>query len=140
MLARRRAAVRSICDIGTALIASKKREPRWAFDLARPRKPWGVRQGTSRCSPAAGSTNSGTSTPGELTSACGGCHIQQELSVRQRMPENILILADWRLAGIVDDTMPPRDPNGDDEEEEDEEEDEERNDQPPVVREPEPAE
>jgi hypothetical protein len=55
------------------------------------------------------------------------------------MPENILILADWRLAGIVDDTMPPRDPNGDDdEEEEDEEEDEERNDQPPVVREPEP--
>jgi hypothetical protein len=56
------------------------------------------------------------------------------------MPENILILADWRLAGIVDDTMPPRDPNGDDEEEEDEEEDEERNDQPPVVREPEPAE
>jgi hypothetical protein len=56
------------------------------------------------------------------------------------MPENILILADWRLAGIVDDTMPPRDPNGDDEEEEDEEEDEERNDQPPVVREPEPDE
>src|SRR5215831_12344160 len=49
--------------------------------------------------------------------------------------------ADWRLAGLVDDTMPPRDPNGDDdEEEEDEEEDEERNDQPPVVREPEPDE
>jgi hypothetical protein len=59
--------------------------------------------------------------------------------MRQRMPENILILADWTLAGIVDDTMPPRDPNGDDEEEEDEEE-EERNDQPPVVREPEPDE
>ena len=57
------------------------------------------------------------------------------------MPENILILADWRLAGLVDDTMPPRDPNGDDnEEDEDEEEDEERNDQPPVVREPEPDE
>jgi hypothetical protein len=57
--------------------------------------------------------------------------------VRQRMPENILILADWRLAGLVDDTVPPRDPNGDDdEEEEDEEEDEKRNDQPPVVREP----
>jgi len=56
------------------------------------------------------------------------------------MPENILILADWRLAGLVDDTMPPRDPNGDDDEEEDEEEDEERNDQPPVVREPEPDE
>ena len=57
------------------------------------------------------------------------------------MPKNILILVDWRLAGIVDDTMPPRDPNGDDdEEEEDEEDDEERNDQPPVVREPEPDE
>jgi hypothetical protein len=57
------------------------------------------------------------------------------------MPENILILADWRLAGLVDDTVPPRDPNGDDdEEEEDEEEDEKRNDQPPVVREPEPDE
>ena len=54
------------------------------------------------------------------------------------MPENILILADWRLAGLVDDTVPPRDPNGDDDEEEEgEEEDEERNDQPPVVREPE---
>jgi hypothetical protein len=51
------------------------------------------------------------------------------------MPENILILADWRLASIVDDTVPPRDPNGDDD---GEEEDEERNDQPPVVREPEP--
>ena len=56
------------------------------------------------------------------------------------MPENILILADWRLAGLIDDTMPPRDPNGDDDEEEEDEEDEEededegRNDQPPVVR------
>ena len=57
------------------------------------------------------------------------------------MPENILILADWRLAGLPDDTIPPRNPNGDDEEEEeDEEEDEERNDQPPVVREPDPDE
>jgi hypothetical protein len=57
------------------------------------------------------------------------------------MPENILTLADWRLAGLVDNTVPPRDPNGeDDEEEEDEEENEERNDQPAVVREPEPDE
>jgi hypothetical protein len=56
------------------------------------------------------------------------------------MPENILVLADWRLAGLVDDTMPPRNPNGDDDEDEDEDEDEERNDQPPVVREPEPDE
>jgi hypothetical protein len=85
------------------------------------------------------------------------------------MPENILILADWRLAGIVDDTMPPRDPNGDDDEEqedeerndhplvddtipprdphgdddeeqENEEQDEDGNGQPPVVREPDPDE
>ena len=41
-----------------------------------------------------------------------------------RMPENILILSDWRLAAIVDDTMPPRDPNGDDDEEEEDEKDE----------------
>jgi len=57
------------------------------------------------------------------------------------MPENILILADWRLAAIVDHTMPPRDPNDDDDEEDDEDaEDEERDDEPPVVREPEPDE
>jgi hypothetical protein len=55
------------------------------------------------------------------------------------MSENILILAERRLAGIADDTIPPRDPNDDDDEEEDED-DEERNDQPPVVREPEPDE
>jgi hypothetical protein len=58
------------------------------------------------------------------------------------MPENVLILADWRIAGLVDDPVPPRDPNGDDDEEEedeDEDEDEESNDQP-VVREPEPDE
>jgi hypothetical protein len=53
---------------------------------------------------------------------------------------NILILAERRLASIVDDTVPPRDPDGDDDEEEDEEEDVERNDQPPVIREPEPDE
>ena len=62
------------------------------------------------------------------------------------MPENILILADWKLATIVDDTMPPRDPNDDDDEEEEEEEeeekdeDEESDDRPLVVREPEPDE
>jgi hypothetical protein len=54
------------------------------------------------------------------------------------MPDNILILADWRLAAIVDDTMPPRDPNDDDDEEDEEDEEaEERDDGPPVVREPE---
>ena len=52
------------------------------------------------------------------------------------MSENILILADWRLAGLVDGTMPPRDPNGDDDEEEEDEEDEDRDEEPPVVREP----
>jgi len=56
------------------------------------------------------------------------------------MPENILIVADWKLATIVNDTMPPRDPNDDDDEEDEEEEDEERDDRPPVVREPEPDE
>ena len=56
------------------------------------------------------------------------------------MPENILIVADWKLATIVNDTMPPRDPNDDDDEEEEEEDDEERDDRPPVVREPEPDE
>jgi hypothetical protein len=57
------------------------------------------------------------------------------------MPDNILILADWRLAAIVDDTMPPRDPSdGDDEGDEEDEEDEERDDEPPIVREPEPDE
>ena len=57
------------------------------------------------------------------------------------MPENILIVADWKLATIVNDTMPPRDPNDDDDEEEEEvKEDEESDDRPPVVREPEPDE
>ena len=56
------------------------------------------------------------------------------------MPENILIVADWKLATIVNDTMPPRDPNDDDDEEEEEEEDDERDDRPLVVREPEPDE
>ena len=57
------------------------------------------------------------------------------------MPENILILANWKLAAIVDDTMPPRDPNDDDDEEDDEDaEDEEGDDEPPFVREPEPDE
>jgi hypothetical protein len=53
------------------------------------------------------------------------------------MPENILILADWRLAAIVDDTMPPRDPNDDNDEEDEDEENEEEDGEPPVVREPE---
>jgi hypothetical protein len=46
--------------------------------------------------------------------------------------------SNWRLSTIVDDTMPPRDPNDDDDEEEEEDEDED--DEPPVVREPEPDE
>jgi hypothetical protein len=54
------------------------------------------------------------------------------------MPENVLILADWRLAAFVDDMTPPRDPNDNDDEED--EDDEESEDEPPVVREPEPDE
>jgi hypothetical protein len=50
----------------------------------------------------------------------------------QKLPENILILADWTLAGLVDDAVPRETPTG-----MMTEEDEERNDQPPVVREPE---
>ena len=64
-----------------------------------------------------------------------------------RMLRTFLSWPDWRLAAIVDDTMPPRDPNdNDDDEDEDEEdededeEDEERDDEPSVVREPEPDE
>ena len=56
------------------------------------------------------------------------------------MPENILILAGWRLAGLVDDPMPPRHPNGYDDEDDDEDDDDDENDPPPVVREPEPDE
>jgi hypothetical protein len=58
----------------------------------------------------------------------------------QCIPEKIFILAEWRLAAIVDDTMPPRDPNDNDDEEEENDEDEERDDEQPVVREPEPDE
>jgi hypothetical protein len=47
--------------------------------------------------------------------------------------------SNWRLSSIVDDTMPPRDPNDDDDEEEDEE-DGDRDDEPPVAREPKPDE
>src|SRR5437762_2014230 len=39
---------------------------------------WGVRQGTTPLFAPAGGTNSGTGTPGRLTSACWGRHIQQE--------------------------------------------------------------
>ncbi|MEH2523071.1 MULTISPECIES: hypothetical protein [unclassified Bradyrhizobium] len=43
-------------------------------------------------------------------------------------------LIDGSLFAIVDDTIPPRDPEDDDEDEDEEDEDEE--DEPPVVREP----
>ena len=42
-------------------------------------------------------------------------------------------MIDWSSFVIMDNTMPPRDP---DEDEEDEDEDEEEADEPPVVREP----
>jgi hypothetical protein len=53
-------------------------------------------------------------------------HISEEFSNR---------LIDRSLFAIMDNTIPPRDPEEDDEEEEDEE-DEEDEDEPPVVREP----
>ena len=50
-------------------------------------------------------------------------HIPEEFSTR---------LIDWSLFVMMDNTMPPRDP---DEDEEDEDE-EDRADEPPIVREP----
>jgi hypothetical protein len=54
-----------------------------------------------------------------------------------RIPENICPwLVDWRLVTIMDDAMPPRDPNDDDDEDEEDKKDEDRHEEPPVVREP----
>jgi len=50
-------------------------------------------------------------------------HIPEEFSTK---------LIDWSPFVIMDDMMPPRDPDEDDEDEEDED----RADEPPVVREP----
>jgi hypothetical protein len=54
-----------------------------------------------------------------------------------RIPENVSIwLVDWSLVTIIDNTLPPRDPNDDDDEDDEEEDDEDQNEEPPVVREP----
>jgi hypothetical protein len=53
-------------------------------------------------------------------------HMSEEFSTR---------LIDWSLFPIMDNTIPPRDPDEDDEDE-DEEDDEDGADEPPVVREP----
>ena len=56
----------------------------------------------------------------------------------QRIPENFSA-GEWRLATIMGNTMPPRDPNDDDDDDDDEDEDnddERTTSQPPVVREP----
>jgi hypothetical protein len=54
-----------------------------------------------------------------------------------RIPENVSIwLVDWSLVTIIDNTLPPRDPNDDDDEDDEDEEDEDQNEEPPVVREP----
>ena len=51
------------------------------------------------------------------------------------MPEDFFTrLIAWRPFVIMDNTMPPRDPDEDEDEEEEDEED--RADEPPVVREP----
>jgi hypothetical protein len=55
-------------------------------------------------------------------------HIPEEFSTR---------LIDWWPFMIMDNSMPPRDPDEDEEDEDDEdEEQEDRDDEPPVVREP----
>ena len=52
-----------------------------------------------------------------------------------RIPEEFSTkLIDWSLFVIMDNTIPPRDPDEDDDEDDEEEEDHE--DEPPVVREP----
>jgi hypothetical protein len=61
----------------------------------------------------------------------------KEPTMTQRIPENCSA-AEWRLVTIMDNTMPPRDPNEDDDDDEDEDNDTEPDDerQPPVVRKP----
>ena len=54
-------------------------------------------------------------------------HIPEEFSIR---------LIDWSPLVIMDNTMPPRDPDEDEEDEDEDEEEEDRADEPPVVREP----
>jgi hypothetical protein len=54
-------------------------------------------------------------------------HITEEFSTR---------LIDWSPFMIMDNLMPPRDPDEDDEDEDEDEEEDDRADEPPVVREP----
>ena len=56
--------------------------------------------------------------------------------MKQQIPEEFSArLIDWSPFVIMDNTMPPRDPD-EDEEDEEEEEDEDHANEPPVVREP----
>jgi hypothetical protein len=48
-----------------------------------------------------------------------------------RIPENVS-----NLVTIIDNTLPPRDPNDDDDDDDEDEEDEDRHEEPAVVREP----
>jgi hypothetical protein len=55
---------------------------------------------------------------GSRANICPECRAtsRQEADMTPRIPENISTwLVDWSLVAIVDDTMPPRDPNDDDE-------------------------
>jgi hypothetical protein len=54
-------------------------------------------------------------------------HIHQEFSTR---------LIDWSPFMIMDNSMPPRDPDEDEEDEEKDKDEEDRDDERPVVREP----
>jgi hypothetical protein len=91
-------------------------------------------------SPAAGLVASApfcwTSAPA-ITSAHECRNIQQGADMTQRIPENFSP-AKWRLITIMDNTMPPRDPNDDDEEDEDEDNDTKPDNErePPAVTEP----
>jgi hypothetical protein len=60
-----------------------------------------------------------------------------EADMTPRIPENASAwLADWSLVTIMDDMLPPRDPNDDDDEDEEDGEDEDEEEEPAVIREP----
>jgi hypothetical protein len=58
-----------------------------------------------------------------------------EADMTPRIPDNVSGgLAEWSLISLIDDMLPPRDPDDSDEEEEEENDDEEE--EPAVIREP----
>ena len=49
-------------------------------------------------------------------------------------------LVDWGLVTVIDNTLPPRDPNDDGNEDDEDDERHDEDDEPAVIREPEPDE